>query len=192
MLPQGDPSRSLAWQTFRACAILPQRWPEQSACSGGKQGPFCGLSSVTSGVAALSAAAGRKLAAQREPTAYFESLNIKTTADVVRHLVHTTSISADLLRGPGGVGEVSQAARKAVEDAMSVCKSFLPRVLRDQRSVADILDLLSNALAAAGSPSSREAFTLLRDPLVSFHTGAPSPMRKALQTRFANVADPLP
>ena len=130
------------------------------------------------------------LRAQREPTAYFESLKIQTTGDVVRHMVRATSLSADLVRGPGGVGEISQAACRAVDEAICVCKSFLPKVLRDQRSVSRILSLLSDALSLAGQPSSRDAFAALESPLVSFHNAAPLAMRKALQTRFAGMAEP--
>ena len=127
--------------------------------------------------------------AKRETTAYFESLNIQSTGDVVRHWVHTTSVSADLVRGPGGKGEGSKAVHKAIEEAKAVCNSFLPRVLRDEKSVSQILDLLCNALSLAGDPSSRDAFAALESPLVSFHDNAPVAMRKALQGRFSGIAE---
>lgn len=129
--------------------------------------------------------------AKRETTAYFESLNIQSTGDVVRHWVHTTSVSADLVRGPGGKGEGSKAVHKAIEEAKAVCNSFLPRVLRDEKSVSQILDLLCNALSLAGDPSSRDAFAALESPLVSFHDNAPVAMRKALQGRFSGIAEKL-
>ena len=151
----------------------------------------CNVAYVTWGLVVTSRSLrGRKLGAQRETTAYFESLDIKKTSDVVRHLIHTASLSADLVRGPGGSGEMSQATGKAVQKALKVCKSFLPKVLRDQSSVSQILDLLCEALALAGHPSSREAFAALEKPLVSFHEAAPLAMRKALQARFATTAEP--
>ena len=127
--------------------------------------------------------------AKRETTAYFESLNIQSTGDVVRHWVQTTSVSADLVRGPGGKGEASRAVHKAIEEAKTVCNSFLPRALRDEKSVSQILGLLGNALSLAGDPSSRDAFAALESVLVSFHDTAPVAMRKALQGRFSGIAE---
>lgn len=127
-------------------------------------------------------------------SATFEDLNIKSTGDVVQHFVHTTSLAADLLRGPGGKCaskcascELSVEICDVLSEAQGVCRAFLPQVLRGHALVSQLLDLFVEAFAAAGQSSN--AFKSLETPLVVFHSKAPLAMRKALQSRIVGAAD---
>lgn len=127
-------------------------------------------------------------------SATFEDLNIKSTGDVVQHFVHTTSLAADLLRGPGGKCaskcascELSVEICDVLSQAQSVCRAFLPQILRGHALVSRLLDLFAEAFAAAGQSSN--AFKSLETPLVVFHCKAPLAMRKALQSRIVGAAD---
>lgn len=137
-------------------------------------------------------------------SATFEDLKIQSTGDVVKHLVHTTSLAAELLRGPGGKlrgpagpsspSSLSSEICQVLSEAQSVCKAFLPQVLRGHASVSQLLDLFVEAFAIAGQPSHAsakafKAFKALETPLVIFHTKAPLAMRKALQSRIVGAAD---
>lgn len=136
-------------------------------------------------------------------SATFEDLKIQSTGDVVKHLVHTTSLAAELLRGPGGKlrgpadpsspSSLSSEICQVLSEAQSVCKAFLPQVLRGHASVSQLLDLFVEAFAVAGQPShaSAKAFKALETPLVIFHTKAPLAMRKALQSRIVGAAEKL-
>ncbi|CAK9048958.1 unnamed protein product [Durusdinium trenchii] len=110
--------------------------------------------------------------------------------DVVRSYLHTTALSAELLRGPGGRSKfVSQEACKALVEAESVCKGFLPQVLRGSALVSKILDLLVESFRDAASGSN--SFRALETPLLTFHNKAPLNMRKALQGRIVSAAGKL-
>lgn len=74
-----------------------------------------------------------------------------------------------------------------LSEAQSVCRAFLPQVLRGHALVSQLLDLFVEAFAAAGQSSN--AFKSLETPLVVFHSKAPLAMRKALQSRIVGAAD---
>lgn len=124
-------------------------------------------------------------------SATFEDLNIQNSGDVVKHLVHTTSLAAELLRGPGGRStRLSSKVCQVLSEAQNVCKEFLPQILRGHASVLRLLDLFVEALGAAGQ--TKDAFKQLETPLVVFHNKAPLAMRKGLQSRIVGVADTWP
>ena len=149
----------------------------------------------------LRAATCVRKGSESDLSATFEDLKIQSTGDVVKHLVHTTSLAAELLRGPGGKlrgpadpsspSSLSSEICQVLSEAQSVCKAFLPQVLRGHASVSQLLDLFVEAFAVAGQPShaSAKAFKALETPLVIFHTKAPLAMRKALQSRIVGAAD---
>ena len=132
-------------------------------------------------------------------SATFEDLKIQNTGDVVKHFLHTTSLAAELLRGPGGKlrdpagpssPSLSSEICQVLSEAQSVCKAFLPQVLRGHASVSKLLDLFVEAFDVAGQPSHAstfKAFKALEAPLVIFHTKAPLAMRKALQLRIVGA-----
>jgi len=123
-------------------------------------------------------------------SATFEDLNIQNSGDVVKHLVHTTSLAAELLRGPGGRStRLSSKVCQVLSEAQNVCKEFLPQILRGHASVLRLLDLFVEALGAAGQ--TKDAFKQLETPLLVFHNKAPLAMRKGLQSRIVGVADKL-
>eukprot|EP00440_Ansanella_granifera_P061865 gb/GFBE01067073.1/.p1 GENE.gb/GFBE01067073.1/~~gb/GFBE01067073.1/.p1 ORF type:complete len:347 (+),score=37.36 gb/GFBE01067073.1/:1-1041(+) len=126
-----------------------------------------------------------------EEAGTYVPLGIETTSDVVQQRLHAVTLSAELLRGPGGVGEMSVKAQKVLKRAEDFCNTRLPQALRGHPLVQRILDLLSEALKMAGTSGSRSAFHALQTPLLSFHENAPADMRKALQARISGAAEKL-
>ena len=171
-----------------------------SVASVHRYGRFClGLSlalSATSRRPSLrpGTTSARKRSELNDLSATFEDLNIQNSGDVVKHLVHTTSLAAELLRGPGGRStsstRLSSKVCQVLSEAQNVCKEFLPQILRGHASVLRLLDLFVEALGAAGQ--SKDAFKQLETPLVVFHSKAPLAMRKGLQSRIVGVADTWP
>ncbi|CAK9048962.1 unnamed protein product [Durusdinium trenchii] len=171
--------------------LNPPAWHQCHAKSGIGNGFLGRPVNIIAPMICISRALRLKVRAQRtEYSATFEDLKIQCTGDVVRSYLHTTALSAELLRGPGGRSKfVSQEACKALVEAESVCKGFLPQVLRGSALVSKILDLLVESFRDAASGSN--SFRALETPLLTFHNKAPLNMRKALQGRIVSAAGKL-